>query len=85
MEKIFLRVRRQSPQEALRKHNEFINNLNGLPIGQAEQQIAEKRFREPIIVFDLFVIRPFWRDGRKAPQLFKSQKMTEGERLRGHF
>ena len=70
MEKIISRVRPKQPEEALREHNEFIESIKDLPIREAEQAIAEKRFRKPVILFDRWAIRPFWNDGRKAPPLF---------------
>mgnify|MGYP001588343302 CR=1 FL=1 len=90
MEKIIPRVRPKEPEAALRELEEFVQSIKGLPIAEAEQKIAEARFRKPIVIFNAFAIRPFWRDGRKAPPLFprKTIKITSDKAIsimaRGH-
>jgi hypothetical protein len=70
MEKIIFRVEPKTPENALKELYEFNNEIKALPVQEAEQQIAEKRFRRPINLFGGWVARPFWRYGRKAPSLF---------------
>ncbi|OGH20694.1 MAG: hypothetical protein A3D74_05325 [Candidatus Levybacteria bacterium RIFCSPHIGHO2_02_FULL_37_13] len=74
MEKIISRWRPQSPEASLRQLEEFVSSIKSLPIREAEQAIAEKRFRKPVILFDRWAIRPFWKDGRKAPLRFEKVK-----------
>ena len=74
MERIISRVKRQSPEDALRADplreiDLFVSSIKDLPFREAEQAISEHNFRKPIVIFGL-AIRPFWRDGRKAPPLF---------------
>jgi hypothetical protein len=70
MEKIISRWRPQSPEASLRQLEQFVGSIKDLPIREAEQIISERKFRKPIVIFDAIAIRPFWRDGRKAPPLF---------------
>lgn len=69
MESIISRWRPQSPEAALRERNQFVESLKGLPIAEQHQGIVERNFRKPIVIFNALAVRPFWRDGRKAPPL----------------
>ena len=78
MEKIISRVRPKEPEAALRERGEFVQSIKGLPIAEALQKIAEDRFRKPIVIFGTSVaIRPFWRDGRKAPPVRMENDLNE--------
>lgn len=70
MEKIISRVRPKEPEVELRELKEFVERFKGKPFGEAEQEIAERRFRKPVILFRRLAIRPVWRNGREAPPFF---------------
>lgn len=46
----------------------FVKDTEGLSIEEVHKRIAEREFRRPIVIFNV-AMRPFWRDGRKAPSL----------------
>lgn len=86
MERIYSRVISQEPEAKLEQLHEFTQSLKGLPVAEQERRSSEKQFREPIM-FGGWVVRPFWRDWRKAPSV--SGKTIKGEKaeqymVRGH-
>lgn len=85
---LFLGLVHGNPGAELGQFNQRIESLMNLPIAQAERQIAEDRFRKPKVIFNRWAIRPFWRDRRKAPPLYK--KVYKGDEAaylisRGHL
>lgn len=70
MEKIIFRVSRKELQ---RQEGKFVKDImeraKTTPLEDLEREIAERRFREPIVIFDRLAIRPFWRDGKNVPAL----------------
>ena len=70
MEKIVTRVRHKQPEDVVKELDDFVRSIEHLPTDEAEQRIAEDKFRKPIVIFNAIAIRPFWRDGREAPPLF---------------
>ena len=86
VERIIYRLKPEADpgEAAVKKLNEFVERAMKLPIREAEELIAEDRFRKPIrILGSEWVLRPFWRDGRKAPPLFpkKTYKGAKAEEL----
>lgn len=84
MEKIVYRVNKQElERQALQWLEEFPQRIQTTPIRELSREIAERNFREPIILFDKIAIRRFWRDGKEAPPLPLSKRADAASR--GHY
>lgn len=69
MEKIIFRVAPQSPGDKLKELKKFVKSTSGLPIEEAERRLVEfHRSQNPIVIFDHWALRPFWRDWREPPK-----------------